>query len=488
MPIPSAQQSKRDLREPVANRSGSWTPLTTSGAGNGGGTTAVFASLIGKSRDVILGRYFLFTSGTNDTLWRIATDFDPATGTVTFPRALTGQSASGVTAEMHTWRPDLYTYAINEAMVKLYPALYRPILHHQVSWKSGQTMTSRPRNAWKVNRVLQDSRPSRRVGDQFNRDTSATDPGSDWTVTGGQGTWGVASTEELYSVTDVTGDTLIIANNPHVYHGVLQATYRGTLNSGATYRTFALFFRTRVDEDDDIDLDNTLIVRLLNGVVDLRKRDAGTETSLTTASVTTSDGVNYTVRVMFQGTWIRIFVDDQELITYELTGLNTKYLDFGHAAVRLVTAGAPATAARLDDYALFELVGTDEIGDVGQSYDGRGVELSARGNSYSTNPSTLIWFECMAPLTALAADTFETLTTDSTDLVEIEATDPARDTLIDWAVWSLYKQASQPGNTLDAEDRQRAAAALPDAERTAMASFDRHTMDQPKKLVRGLGW
>ena len=488
MPIPVAQLDKRALREPVAYRAGSWRPFTTSSAGAGGGTTLVIASLIGQPRDLILSQYFLCTSGTNNGEWRRATDFDPSNGTVTVPRAYTGQVASAVTVEMHTWRPDLYTQAINQALTELWGPLYRPILHHQVSWHSGETMTGRPRNAWKVNRVLQDTRPSRRQGDQFDRDASATDQGSDWTVTGGQGTWGVATTEELYSVTDVDEDTIIIANNQNVRHGVLQATYRGTLNSGATYRTFELCFRTRVDEDDDIDLNNTLLVRLLNGAIDLRKRDSGVESSLTTATVTTSDGVNYKVRVMFQGTWIRIFLDDQEVITYELTALNTKYVQYGHACIRLALAGSPATAARLDDYALFELVGTTEITDAWQSYDGRGVELSHRGEAYSTDESALLWFECSAPLTQLAADTFETLTTDTTDLVEMEATDPARTLLTDWSVWCLYKQAVAPGNVIDLEDRKRAADAIAGAERTAMRSYEAFGMEQPKKLVRGLGW
>ena len=478
---------KRAIREAVSVRVGDWLPYTTSGAGNGGGTTVVVSALIGRAFDGIINRYILLTSGTNDAQWRVATAFDATTGTITVDRAYTAQVASGVTLELHTFRPDiLSTQAPNAALQDLYPAISKPYLHHAFPWESGDAVYGTPRGMKRITRVLTCVASSQRLADHFDRANSTTTAGGDWTTTNGQGTWGVSS-ERLYSVTDVDADLLLAQSNPQVRDGVLQAIVRGD-TTASHFRVFSLLFRVREGYDGTPDTTNCLLVRVLNGQVDLRKRDGGTETSLTTATVTTTEDVDYLVRVMFQGNRIRVWLDDVLVTDYALVGLNAKYAQYGHAGIRLDLTGSPslaATATRLDDYRLHELVGTLELTDWQPAADGEGLQLSARGTGGGAVAGRMLWIEGIGPLTQLAADTtFGTITADSTDVVELDADAPEVDAFYDAVKFALYLHASQPGNTLDPEDRRMAAEALPAAASRAAASRERRMQRRPTPHFR----
>ena len=121
------------LRQQVSELCGDWNSLalggtasTTSGAGNAGGTTAVDSALSTEDDDHFNDDYFLLmTSGTDDGNFRPVSDFTGSTGTITVGRAFSAQIASGVTYELHRYRPSDYTLALNATARRLWPRMYR---------------------------------------------------------------------------------------------------------------------------------------------------------------------------------------------------------------------------------------------------------------------------------------------------------------------------------------------------------------------------
>ena len=317
-----------------------------------------------------------------------------------------------------------------------------------------------------------------KIEDKFDRADSTTSAGGDWTAT--SATWGISS-ERLYSVTDTDGN--LLTQDPDIQDGIVQAIVRGTLASGTVYRSPSLCFHIREDYLGAIDTNNMLLVRLLGGVVDLRKVDGGTESSLTTATLTTSDGVDYLLRVIYTGSLIRVFVDDIELITYNLLGLNQKYLTFPRVGVRWDKAGSPATAARVYDYRAYKLTQayTDHH-DWGQSADLRDLSFGLIGAYNGLWNSALLEVEGGAPLSELGADTtFGTLASDTTAALEVQTTDPAFRLLMEYAKAELYDLMSEPAWNPDPASRADYSRMADKAANSATMLRDKLRMPKPQR-------
>lgn len=488
MPYPIANLSKRAIRPDVAAILGDNWPLESSSAGNVGGTTGVFSSLIGVPIASVQNKYLLIEEGTNDAEYRSVSSFAPATGTPTVRRAYTGQVASGISAHLHEFSPHLYTLGINAAIRECYRALYRPVLHHTFVRQPGvQRTLPLPRVMERVMRIMEDSRSSEKLRDYFDRTASSSDPGSKWTPS--VGTWGVTA-EGLYCVSDTDGDLLLAATNPQVKNGVLEALVRGD-TTASHFRVFSLIFRY---EDA-----NYLFVRVLNGAVELYKRDGGTETIIHAPAATTTENVDYLVRVMFNGSWVSVFFNDTPVIMKELTGSELKFLGYdesgtgtyGNVGIRLDKTGSPslaATATRISHYFLHELVGRVERGDWERTADGRMIELRTRGRGWGLSEGRMLWLEGMCPLSGVPEDTaFETITSDTTDVVELQKTlsalgsnNPEYDVLVQWAAAVVLRYAAQPAHTNNPEKRKEYAALAADqmarAERVRARSAMRYHM------------
>mgnify|MGYP001608779323 CR=1 FL=1 len=435
MPTAIATLSKQTLRRDIAGPGGYRTRTTT---GGGTTTTAIIAALSGIGSDYVL-----------DMPWGLANDlvnageFHRAIGlsgtTVTFADAFSvGVIANATSMDFYPYPPFLYTEAANRAARKLYQdgKVYRLVNSHIISHAdiniNAGTFYSAPRN---MDRLFQIQRMGRQyLGDQFNR--AAASVGNGWVQT--TGSWDIIG-EELRSSSDANADLLTY---PLILpDGVIQASLRGTILSGATYRSPALAFRIADDYTGAIDTTNYLLVRLLNSQIQLRKVDAGTESSLSAAVHVPADGTIYQVRPMFRGANIRVWVDDVELLSYNLLGGDLKYLGYPRVGIRWDKAGAPATAARVSEYYAYNAQGYGIWPDWEQEGDNSAIEIPARGN---VRPTGILYFEGMGPLSSLAADTASTVVSDSTAVVEMAATDRAYETFLMQARAELqYMLASQ---------------------------------------------
>lgn len=452
--------------------------------------------LAGAGTDHYVDMWLLCTDGANAGEFRRITGYTSASGTFTVGRAFTAQVASGVNIQVHAFQPDLYTWAFNRAIQKAYPQVSR-IYEGYTLVDADRMQWGVPRDIRHVYQVLYESRDSEDFSDMFARANSATDPGTGWTATAG--TWGVTS-ERLYSVTDANADHLTHnPDQPELWDGLIEAIVRGTLNSGTTYRSPALTFRIFEDRSEAIDTNNYLLVRLLNGAVDLRKVDGGTESSLDTESITTSDGVDYLVRVLFVGNRIRVWVDDVERITYELLGLNLKYAHEGRrVGIRWDVGGSPATAARVDNYRCHRLVPFRQIPDWSQEGDGRTLRIPALGrfSGMVSGPQMALprdnnvkqrWLKIVgtSPLTLMASDTTNgTLASYSTAVLELETTDPAWQVLLNYAVIELYNYVMQFAYEGDPEDLSRLALRAQQAQQDLKELTKYNSMVLPAPSIR----
>lgn len=447
MPTALATVSKATFRKELAWRVGSWLNGTTSSAGAAGGTTFVMAGLSNYGDDFFKDQWALLTSGGSSGEWRQITAYASSTGTFTVAPAFSAQVASSVTFELHKMRPDLYTLACNQAIRSAYPSVYRPVGIH-VLVDSDNYEYGLPRGMRDVLRALYEETASEAVDDNFDRADSTTTPGGDYTEV--VGNWGISS-NRLYAQSNANGDLLVRATSPNLKNGLIESIVTGVLNSGTDYRTPALVFRY-------LDVDNYLRVRLLNGVVALIRRSGGADTSLTTATVTTSDDVNYVVRVQFIGVRIKVWVDDVELINYELQGRDLIYRTYGNVGFRLDLAGSPSATilSRWDNYRAHRIESFVERNDWRQDPDRLAIRFDI--NSYralSLTSDRWLFLEGRGLLSLLAEDsTYGTLASDSTAVLEIETAEPAWETLLQWAGGYLYRAMSQPGMAPDAGDSE----------------------------------
>ena len=415
---------------------------TMTAAGNAGGTTAIDADLTAYQVDFFRGKYLLLTSGSASGQWRRISDFASGSGTFTVvPQYGTAASpiqvVSGVTFEVHSIRPDLWTIGANRAIRALYPIVHRPLFAFLVPLAE---------RSWYDIPLARDVHAvyyagPREVKDLFDRANSTTEPGNNWTNT--SGTAGITS-ERLYWPTATNGNH--VTRDIVLHDGFVRAIIRGTLNSGTDYDVPALTFRVFEDRNGAIDTNNYLIVRMLNAVVDLRKVDGGTESSLTTAATTTSDATDYLLQVQFSGPWIRVWVDGTLLLNYELTGLNLKYAQHagqpgggGRVGIRQDTAGAPATASRVDDYYAYH-INLHAAPDWTQEGAGNLFRLGQRlSDAYA------LYVEGKGSLSTLADDATEgTLASDTTATLEIETSDPSWELFIAKVREETYELVASP--------------------------------------------
>ncbi len=405
----------------------------------------MFASLIGQPSSSVVNRYLLQIGATNAGEWRRIITFAPLTGTVTVNRAFTAQTATAEASELHVIPPGLYTKAGNEAIYKVRDMIYREVDSFLLPDNTDDWYHF-PRGMRTLNHIYRVG--SQTIKDLFDRADSTTNPGTGWVAT--TGTWGVIS-ERLYAQTDANGDFL--TRKIDLRDGYIRATVRGTPNHATVYRIPVLAFRIREDYLKAVDTTTCLLVRLQNAVVDLRKNDGGTETSLATATQTTTNGVDYIIEVLFIGSRIRIWVDGVELISYELLGTDLKYTSYPQVGVRWDKGGAPATAARLDDYYAYLVNRTVPFVDYEVQPNSLTLRIPAAGHGYPWEGELLMVLG-QAKLTEMAADTtFETIAADTTAVLEITTGDPAYQLLLDHARYILYEHAAQPGNIADAEER-----------------------------------
>ncbi len=421
MPSVSAVVSKQTIRRDVArimgNGAGYHTRLTT-GAGTTGSLIIAALSGIGQDYVVVDEPWYLCNDGTNAGEYRRAVTF--AGTTVTTGDLYTNGVASGISVDSYPYPPHLYTEAVNLAIDRIWRSCYRTVHGHL--FPGDGDVYGLPRNARAAIRLEQFGQ--RIVLDLFNRADDAASAGQSWVAKTGS-TWGVTS-ERLYSVTDANADIITLKVN--LKNGFIKTVVRGTLNDGGVYRSPAILFRVREDYTGAVDTTTCLLVRLLSGSVDLRKNDGGTETSLATGTVTTSNATDYEVKIEFRGTLIEVWVDDVQLISYSLTGTNLKYLDYPQMGFRLDKAGAPASAARIDSVYAYSGDYMTEWRDWQNNDDELTLTLPAYG---IRRPANAVRVEAKQLLTALASDTTAgALATDTAATLEITTTEPAYRKLI----------------------------------------------------------
>jgi len=432
VPTAFATISKRTLRRAIAGRS----YRTRATTGSGSTTSAVIAALSGIGSDYVLDMpWGLCNDGNNAGEFRRATGLSATT--VSFANAYTNTVASGVSMEFYPYPPNLYSEAIDQAIRKLnaqngkvYRLVNSHIIPHSERKLNSSGYYSLPRNMVRVFEISMMGR--RRLRDLFDRADSTTEPGNSWVETSGN--LGI-SNEQLYQPSLSNGAH--ITRDLNMKDGVIEATLRGILNSGSTYCSPALTFRIAEDRNGDIDTDDYLVVRLLNAVVDLRKlTDGASESSLTTAAQTTADSTDYVVRVQLRGANIRIWVDDVELINYDLLGLNLKYTENPRVGIRWDVGGSPSNVARVRSYYAF---GAEALGiwpDWSQDGDNTALVIPRNGNAA---PTGLLYLQGRAPLTTLTADGVDSIDSDTTAKVEITTTDQAYECLLEQARAELFR-------------------------------------------------
>ena len=419
----------------------------------GTSTTAIIAGLSGIGADYILDLpWWLANDGNNAGEFRRATSFSGTT--VTVANAYTNAMASAVDMDCYPYRPPIYSIAFNRAIPKVYPGIHRYLTSHIITnaeRKDGQYggVYSVPRNMRRVHKVSRWAKL--RLRDLFDRADSTTSAGPGWTNASGD-TFGVSS-EELYSVGAADGD--YVTRPEKMRDGVIEFTTRGTLASSTVYRTIGLRFRHAEDRTGALDHNNYLELRLLSstgaasgGRVDLRKVDGGTESSLATGNLTTSNGVDYRVRVECFGARIGVWVDDVQYIDFELTGLNLKYLDYTRWGFREDVAGAPGTAARVAEVYAFETTQPVEWNDIRVDRGGQSFTLGELGG---THPTGQLLVEGSEQLTLFATDNTESLVNDGTALLELATTNEAWQTLVQAAAEELYAMLGYRELRLEAE-------------------------------------
>ncbi len=463
MPYPLANLTPRAIRVDVASIIGDDLPLETTSGGTS--TTAIFSSLIGTPLAYIQNKHLLIEEGEEDSEWRVASNFAPATGTITVRNAYSGAIASAMSAHLHEFSPHLYVAAINEASAMLSLAVTRPILyHHFVRDPGWQRSIALPRDMERVLRVLEDGEVSEAMRDYIDRPDSGVTAGPLWRATIGQ--WGVSS-DAIYCVSDTNNDMVETATDTFAQNGIIQAVVRGD-TTAAAFRVITLQFRK---EDDT----NYLGVNMVNGALNLIKVDGGTESTLATVAMTTTENVDYVVRIMFDGPRIRVWVDDRELLNHELLGQNLQYLGYREdtgetyhrVGFRLDKTGSPslaATATVVRNYFVHRLVTQGERMDWERSPDRKMIRLNTMNRGHSLSEGRLIWVEGIAPLSEISAPVFEELVNDTTVTVQIERTDPAYQVLTNWAAYLVLDKASNITSTGDpakrAEYTQRAERQL----------------------------
>ena len=129
-----ATTTRTNLRKALSEAIGDYNSFSTSSDGNDAKTSLVSDTLKnypgGSDDGAFEEQYFLATSGANDGEARrcqlyIANASDGPTSIL--QSALSNQTSSGDTFELHRYDPELKHVAINRALVELFPTIYLPI-------------------------------------------------------------------------------------------------------------------------------------------------------------------------------------------------------------------------------------------------------------------------------------------------------------------------------------------------------------------------
>jgi hypothetical protein len=116
--------SKRTVREDLSQRAADRLLVTTSAAGDADGGTFVVAGLAGKQAEFYQGFYPVARTDAAAPKWSQITTHDENATAITFTvRPKFGaQIGSGVVIELHAYRPDLFTTAMNLARIRGFAA------------------------------------------------------------------------------------------------------------------------------------------------------------------------------------------------------------------------------------------------------------------------------------------------------------------------------------------------------------------------------
>lgn len=440
--------TKQQLDNALAFKVGS-VPYLFSTTSAGDSTSVISTTIAGFGDDFFIGWYVLITSGNESVKWRLVTDYVSSTGDLTVAPALAGAPGTPVTCELHTFSPALYTLASNDAIKDIAPTVMYPLRNWGgIIVDGSRTVYPVPREFVQVTRVFREVGGSRIYYDTFDRADSTTLAGnsdSGHAHTAQAGTWGISS-DKLYSASDA--DANLLTADPDEEDGFFQATVSGTLNHATIIRTPDLIFHF-------LNTSNYLAVQLLNGSVLLIKIDGGSPTTLATATQTTANGTDYIVRVEFVGARIKVYVDEVELINYELLGTDLKYRDYTIVGYRLTKGGSPATAARWHNAKMHKPVALVPLSNNEVMPDGRTIRFGSHARGIpSPGDNTALIVEGWRYLTPLTDDsTTGTLDSFTTAKVELTLQSVQTDFLLARAAFHLYNRLLNPVLTRNPEDR-----------------------------------
>lgn len=114
------------LRQRISEELGAWKTISTTAAGESGGTTLVSTEFSDFEEDALKEKYIKVTSGVTLETRKIQS-VEALTGTVRPYRIFTAQIASGVTVELHDFDPTQIHASINRAIRDAYPHLCKSI-------------------------------------------------------------------------------------------------------------------------------------------------------------------------------------------------------------------------------------------------------------------------------------------------------------------------------------------------------------------------
>ena len=370
----------------------------------------------------------------------------------------------------------MFTLAVNDALRRAQNVVMRKVRGF-ITEPDDTVVTRRsfslPANMTAVHRVYEAG--EKKLFDNFTRGNDTSSAGGDWSAAAG--TWGISS-NQLYSVTDTDGDLLLqdfTTKDPFI-----QCRVKGTLNHATTVRVPGLVFRYA-------DSSNYYVVQLKNGSVDLRKVVGGSESSLSTGTLTTADGTEYLVQILVRGNRIQVWVDTTLYIDYA-DNTTFAFQEYTQAGFRLSKGGAPATAARWDGYWIFNC-NVGEVDAPRWRADGSHVHFDRDYPVLYSNPrSKLLVVDGGSPLSQLASNSTAAsppgLITDETAKVEIATTDKEWMLLIAYAKAALYNYASNPAWNGDLPSIPYYLSLKQAAEMDIISLV--RSLGEPAKITRGI--
>jgi hypothetical protein len=151
------------------------------------------------------------------------------------------------------------------------------------------------------------------------------------------GTWGISG-NKAYCASQSAGDINIEAGSANYSYSITL----NCKNTGANLYYFNSVFRL-------LDTNNYLRVKCGEGLLQLTKFVAGTGTVLSSLSFTTTNDVDYRVKVICQGNRVVVYVDGILYIDYTLTGGETVFSTYTKVGLRVFTNAPLSFTARADD-------------------------------------------------------------------------------------------------------------------------------------------